>query len=66
MKDNAEPKRVAGPEIIEGFSLRIPVQLRERIRQRAIANRRSLSAEMLVLMETALPKEQDAKQGEAA
>ncbi len=42
-------------------SLRIPEQLRERIRQRAIANRRSLNAEMLVLMESALLAEQEAK-----
>ena len=57
---------VADSEAVEAFSLRIPAALRERIRRRAIANRRSLNAEMLVLMETALPEEQGAKQDEAA
>lgn len=41
-------------EAAEPFSMRFPIHLRERIRQRAITNRRSLNAEMLVLMETAL------------
>ena len=53
-------------EPMEPVSLRIPSTLRERIRRQAIANRRSLNAEMLVLMETALPKEQEAKSSEAA
>ena len=59
-----DTRQVAGPEVIEAFSLRIPMQLRERIRQQAIAHRRSLNAEMLVLMEAAL--DQDAKASEAA
>lgn len=48
---------------VEPFSLRIPTVLRDQVRKRASANRRSINAEMLVLMETALA---EAKQREAA
>jgi hypothetical protein len=41
----------------EAFSLRIPALLRERVRTSAIVNRRSVNAEMLVLLERALPAE---------
>lgn len=41
-------------ESVEAFSLRIPQSLRDQVRRSATANRRSLNAEMLVLMETAL------------
>lgn len=58
-------EKVYAPEIVEGFSLRLPVTLRKRVHKSAIANRRSMNAEILVLMERALA-EAEAKQGEAA
>ena len=50
-------------DAVEPFSLRIPIELREQVRKRATANRRSINAEILVLVETALA---DTKQSEAA
>lgn len=48
---------VSTAKTFEAFSLRIPASLRERVRISAAVNRRSVNAEMLVLLERALPAE---------
>lgn len=57
-------EKIANAETLEAFSLRIPASLRERVRFSAVANRRSVNAQMLVLIEQALPAH--IKEGEAA
>ncbi|WP_092423091.1 Arc family DNA-binding protein [Devosia crocina] len=51
---------------VEGFSLRIPSELRDRLRLSARENRRSLNAEILVLLEQALPHTKKAEAAVAA
>lgn len=41
-------------EIVEQYQLRLPATLREKLKSRATANRRSLNSEILVCLEKAV------------
>lgn len=45
-------------QLSEQFKLRLSPSLRERLRQSAFANRRSINAEVNMILEQALPAEQ--------
>lgn len=52
-------RHVAGPEIVEAFSLRIPMTLRKRLVASAQGERRSLNGQIIYLLERALPAENE-------
>ncbi|MGO7210252.1 Arc family DNA-binding protein [Rhizobium ruizarguesonis] len=47
------------PPDIQIFGLRIPAALKEKVRQSATTNRRSINSEIIVLLEKSLPAENE-------
>lgn len=46
---------------VESFALRIPSQLRERLRSSAVSERRSMNSQIIVLLERALLENEKAE-----
>ena len=52
-------KRAAGADIPTVFQIRAPNSLIERVRKRAVVERRSLNSQIVVMLEKALPPENE-------